>query len=225
MSNEQELTKKVSTKRATSKRVPNNDVSELRALLLKSQEQIKKLEIRIGENEPRYRRDSAKQDDYIEVVSLCPDLLTLTTEQKGRGFPYTWIGFGDLSPIVYSDLQRLIKNHGSGLYTDFFREGYLYINDKDVVKKSGFAQVYRKILNLEQMKKILLCDSKECVELFKSTNKTQQIFICDMLIVELAKGTKLDLNIVSELGRFVDIKIADHAEEAIEYTKLWGKRE
>ena len=152
-------------------------------------------------------------------------MLTLTTEQKGRGFPYTWIGFGDVSPIVYSDLQRLIKNHGSGLYTDFFREGYLYINDKDVVKKSGFNQIYKEILNLEQMKKILVCDSKECVDLFKSTNKTQQLFICDMLIEELATGTKLDLNIVSELGRVVGVKITEHAEEASSYIELWGRRE
>jgi len=211
-------------KRATSKRVPN-ELAELRELLKESQRQIVELRTKMDQNEPRYRRDSAKQDDYIEVISLCPGLLTLTTEQKGRGFPYTFIGFGDISPIVYSDLQRLIKNHGSGLYTDFFREGWVYINDKDVVKKSGFSQIYAKILNFEQMERILLCDSQECVKLFKSTNHTQQIFICDMLIKKLAEGAKLDLNIVSELGRFVDMKIVDHAEESAEYVKLWGKRE
>ena len=32
-------------------------------------------------------------DDYVEVVSLCPTILTLTTEPKGRGFGYTWNNF------------------------------------------------------------------------------------------------------------------------------------
>jgi len=212
-------------KRPTTKRLPNDEIGELKKLFKESQEQLRNLQLKIEENEPRYRRESAKQDDYIEVISLCPNMITLTTEQKGRGFPYTWTNFGDISQIVYSDLQRLIKNHGSGLYTDFFREGYLYINDKDVVKKSGFNAIYDKILNLGQMKEILLCNSEECVKLFKSTNRTQQLFICDMLIKNIADGAELDLNIVDKLGRVVGVKIADHAEEAIEYAKLWGKRE
>jgi len=212
-------------KRPTTKRLPNDEIGELKKLFKESQEQLRNLQLKIEENEPRYRRESAKQDDYIEVISLCPNMITLTTEQKGRGFPYTWTNFGDISQIVYSDLQRLIKNHGSGLYTDFFREGYLYINDKDVVKKSGFNAIYDKILNLDQMKEILLCNSEECVKLFKSTNRTQQLFICDMLIKNIADGAELDLNIVDKLGRAVGVKIADHAEEAIEYAKLWGKRE
>lgn len=214
-----------STKRATTRRVPNDEISELKKMVKESQTTIRELQEKIEDNEPRYRRESAKQDDYIEVVSLCPGMLTMTTEQKGRGFPYTWISFGDVSQIVYSDLQRLIKNHGSGLYTDFFRKGWVYINDKDVVKKSGFNQVYKEILNLSQMKKILLCDSKECVDLFKSTNKTQQLHVCDILIDKLAKGAKLDLNIVSELGRIAGVKITDEADEAIEYAELWGRKE
>ena len=211
------------TKRATTRRVPNDELTALKELFQESQEQIRELQRKMAGDEPRFRRESAKQDDYIEVVSLCPSMLTMTTEQKGRGFPYTWIAFGDVSQIVYSDLQRLIKNHGSGLYTDFFREGWVYINDKDVVKKSGFNQIYKKILNLSQMKKIILCDSKECVDLFKSTNKRQQLHVCDILIDKLAKGAKLDLNIVSELGRIVGVKITDEADEAIEYNELWKK--
>jgi len=211
-------------KRPTTKRLPNDEIGELKKLFKESQEQLRNLQLKIEENEPRYRRESAKQDDYIEVISLCPNMITLTTEQKGRGFPYTWTNFGDISQIVYSDLQRLIKNHGSGLYTDFFREGYLYINDKDVVKKSGFNAIYDKILNLGQMKEILLCNSEECVKLFKSTNRTQQLFICDMLIKNIAEGAELDLNIVDKLGRAVGVKITEQADEAISYKELWGER-
>jgi len=140
-----EQPKKRTTTRQVSK---NSDIEEL-------QRQIKILQQQANDNEPRQRRDSVKQDDYIEVVSLCPNMLTMTTESKGMGFPYTWNNFGDISQIVYSDLQLLIKNHGSGLYTDFFREGFVYINDKDVVKKSGFNEIYEKLLTFERLLKDL----------------------------------------------------------------------
>jgi len=74
------------------------------------------------------------------------------------------------------------------------------------------------------MKEILLCNSEECVKLFKSTNRTQQLFICDMLIKNIAEGAELDLNIVDKLGRAVGVKITEQADEAISYKELWGER-
>ena len=103
-------------KRTTTRQVPKDtQIEELTRLVKNSQEQIKRLQEQADDNEPRSRRESVRQDDYIEVISLCPNMLTMTTEAKGMGFPYTWVKFGDISQIVYSDLQLLIKNHGSGL--------------------------------------------------------------------------------------------------------------
>jgi len=205
------------TKIASSKKLTKD--GEIAKLL----KMVEKLQDQINENEPRNQRDSVKQDDYIEVFSLCPMIITLTTEPKGRGFRYVWNNFGDVSQIVYSDLQRLIKNHGSGMYTDFFREGYIYINDKDVVRKSGFTEVYEKILSLDQMKRVLLCDSQECIDLFKSTNKTQQRFIARMLIERISNGEKLDLNLIDQMTRISRIPIADDAEETKVYRDMMEK--
>jgi len=202
------------TKRATTKQVPKDEkIQEL-------QEQVQKLQKQANSNEPRSYRDSVQQDDYIEVVSLCPNKLTLTTEEYGRGSKYIFNNFGDVSQIVYSDLQLLIKNHGSGTYTDFFREGYVYINDKDVVKKSGFNEIYEKILNLDQMKEILECNSEKCADLLATTNKTQQLFVARIIIERMINKEKLDLNIVDKFSRISGVKIVEEAEYSGAYRDI-----
>jgi len=204
----------LSKKRTTTRQVPKNtEVEKLRL-------QLQKLQDRVDSNVSRPRRDSVRQDDYIEVISLCPNMLTMTTEAKGMGFPYTWIKFGDISQIVYSDLQLLIKNHGSGLYTDFFREGYVYINDEDVVKKSGFTEIYAKLLNFDQMQEVLKCDSEKCAEILRTTNKTQQLFVARMIIERIIDGEKLDLNIVDKFARISNVKIIEEAEYSGSYREM-----
>ena len=208
-------------KRTATRQIPKDkEIEELTRLVKDSQIQIENLQRQADNNEPRSRRESVRQDDYIEVISLCPNMLTMTTESKGMGFPYTWIKFGDISQIVYSDLQLLIKNHGSGLYTDFFREGYVYINDKDVVKKSGFNEIYEKLLDFEQMKEVLKCDSERCADLLASTNKTQQLFIARMIIERIINGEKLDLNIVDKFARISGVKIVEEAEYSGSYRNM-----
>ena len=159
-------------------------------------------------------------DTYIDVVSLCPTLLTLSTASKGRGSSFTWNNFGDVQQIVYSDLQKIIQNHGNGIYTNFIKEGYVYIDNPGVVKRAGLKSVYEKLLTKEQVEKVLLCDSKECVELFKSTIKGQQLLICKMLISKITKGETLDLNIIDEISRISGVKIVDTATENKEYVGL-----
>lgn len=164
-------------------------------------------------------------DDYIETVSLCPMQLVLTTEPKGRGFSYTWNKYGESMLIVYSDLQNLIKNHGNGLYTDFIRKGYVYINNPSVVKKSGLSEIYKQLLNKEQMDIALRCDSQKGVDLFKSTIRTQQMFIVDMIIDKMARGGSVDLNFLFQLSQIVGTNIGEHAEEAKSYLAMNLKRE
>jgi len=211
----------LSKKRTTTRQVPKDkEIEELTRLVRDSQTQIQRLQQQADDNEPRARRESVRQDDYIEVVSLCPNMLTMTTEAKGMGFPYTWTNFGDISQIVYSDLQLLIKNHGSGLYTDFFREGYVYINDKDVVKKSGFNEIYEKLLTFEQMQEVIKCDSEKCAELLASTNKRQQLHVARMVIEKIINGEKLDLNIVDKFARISGVNIVEEARYSGSYREM-----
>ena len=212
-------------KRATSKRVksPEQQIADLQKL-------VKDMNIRMNDminNPPKIEPDISgelKQEDYIEVISLCSNPLTLTTESNGRGFPYMFPRFGDISQIVYSDLQLLIKSHGSGLYTDFFREGYVYINDPRIIKKSGFGKIYDKILNYEEMLEVLKCNSDNCVTLFKRTNVKQKLNICEMIIDRISSGEKMDLNIVDVMARDAGVDITSISESTRKHKEMLAKK-
>lgn len=169
--------------------------------------------------------DTVTSDDYIEVISMCPTILTLTTEPKGRGNHYTWVNFGDIRQIVYSDWQKILTNHGSGLYTDFIRKGYVYINNPAAVKKSGLQEVYKQLLPPEKMNEVLECNEKTSAQLFSSTIKDQQLNICKILIDRMANGKEYDLNVIDKLSRISGIKLLEMAGEAKSYLDMKLKTE
>lgn len=164
--------------------------------------------------------DKVSPDDYIEIISMCPTMLTLTTEPKGRGNHYTWVNYGDVRQIVYSQWQEILTNHGSGLYTDFIRKGYVYINNPAAVKKSGLQEVYKKLLSPEKMNEVLECNSETSVDLFNSTIKDQQLNICKILIDRIARGANYDLNVIDKLSRSSGIKLMEMAEDAKSYLEM-----
>ena len=203
--------------KGTTKVVKNTTMESLQKEIEEMKQQL--TEKSNVQSEPK-DSDRVMADDYIEVISLCPTLLTMTTEAKGRGFNYNWNGYGETLQIVYSDLQRIIKNHSSGLYTDFIREGYIYINSPAVIKKSGLQELYKKFLTKEQMDEVLTCKGENCVRLFKNTIRRHQMFVIDMLIDKMAKGETFDLNVIDQYGRIAGMDIMKYANEAASYLDM-----
>jgi hypothetical protein len=164
--------------------------------------------------------DSIKinQDDYIKVISLVPHTLNLTTKARGLGKLFSFKAFGETKRILYSDLVEIMESHTE--HTDFLREGYYYIADKRVIRRHGLDELYQKILTKEKIEKVISCDPKEALSLFQSANKTQQQFVCDILINKLVAGEKLDLNLIDSFSRISGIKIQERAEEAKSYEEI-----
>jgi len=164
--------------------------------------------------------DKVSPDDYIEIISMSPTLLTLTTEPKGRGNHYSWVQYKDTRQIVYSDWQRILTNHGSGLYTDFIRKGYVYINNPAAVKKSGLQEVYKKLLPPDKMDEVLECNRTTSLDLFNSAPKDQQLNICKLMIDRMAKGAPYDLNVIDQISRASGVEIQKLSEEAKSYLDM-----
>ena len=196
--------------------------------LLKRLEKLEKQNATLKNRKEKFvpeEDEPLKADTYIEVVSLCPTILTLSTEPKGRGINYTWNDFGQIRQIIYSDLQKIIQNHGSGLYTDFIRKGYVYINHPEVIKKSGLKEVYEKLLTKKQVDVVLQCEAEvkgvsPSINFFESTIKSQQLLICTILIDRIARGAVLDLNILARFSRTAGCDIVNLAEEAKSYLDM-----
>ena len=159
-----------------------------------------------------------KPDDYVEIISLCPHLLNLTTEEKGKGKKFAFKEFGEKKRILYGDLLDVIENHTE--YTDFLREGYYYINDARVVRKHGLDDVYETNFTKEKIEKLLAGKLENAIELFKLVSVSQKQLILEMLIAKMVDGENIDLNLVSQIGDITDRNIVDTVKSIKFYREL-----
>ena len=164
---------------------------------------------------------------YIKVMSLDPGLLCLATaEPKNHPKYFTFKKFGEVKRILYSDLNNIIE-----IDERFLQEGRFIILNRSVVRKHGFDETYSKILTKDKIDQILYGENQtDAVNLFKSTNETQQKNICNLILQKLVDGESLDLNLVDrisrEWGKIIDddqYSLVKKAEESKQLIKLYKK--
>lgn len=159
--------------------------------------------------------EKLNSDDYVEVVSLCPWQLTLTTQSRGQGKAFKFKQFGEHKRILYGDITNILEVNSS-----FFERGYFLILDERVIQRHGLHEVYSKILKEEMLEKIFTCESQDSVKLYQVANDRQRKF-ADMVIIKKLKENpeSLDLNIVSAIERISKIKYSEIADEQRELEK------
>jgi len=151
-------------------------------------------------------------DSYVEIMSLIPWKLNLSTEKNGRGRTFSFSSFGETKRILYNDLASVFEN-----YRTFMEQGYFYILNPKVIRKHGLDDVYSKILNKEMIEKVLACDPNVAVKLYTSATNAQKATIESMLVKKLKdEPDNVDLNIISQISKIADkdlIKLADEAKQ------------
>jgi hypothetical protein len=149
-------------------------------------------------------------DEYIEIMSLFPGKLNLSTEKLGRGRSFSFSRFGEVKRILYNDLASILEN-----YHSFMEQGYFYILSERVIRKHGLDDTYEKLLNKEMMLKVISCDPKNAVKLYENATPAQKEVINGMIVSELKTGAEtMDLNIVAKISKIADKDLIKLAEEA-----------
>jgi hypothetical protein len=169
------------------------------------------LKARIAELEGSSKEEVSSKvqlDELINVMSLLPYPLNLSTKERGQGENFRFESFGQIKRILYSKLLSIMEVHGK-----FLRSGYFIIMDARVVKEHGLNEAYASILTKEKIEKILT-DSESALDLYKLSNTEQQKVIVTMIIEKLRDGHNLDLNIVDKISRESKVDIVGKAEEA-----------
>jgi len=132
----------------------------------------------------------------IKVMSLFTGGLNLKQSDNDPS-PYRFNSFGEVLPIIYNDLIKIISNQRK-----FFEEGYCVILDEDVIKAHGLDRFMDKILDKTTIEKILEYDDDKIKELFSKTTKQIRETIVDLIVDKIIKREYVDRNkiaIVSEL--------------------------
>ena len=150
-----------------------------------------------------------QRDEYIEVISLTPMLVTVTANAAGgSGREYNFKGFGVSIEIPYADLANIVQKHFK-----FFEKGYLYVNDARFTKTNGLDQITSKILTKEQIEVIIYGDNQSSLALFEKGTTSQKNIIASMLIKELVENKDIDMNKIKKISDFVGFDLNQRAEE------------
>lgn len=149
-------------------------------------------------------------DEYIEVLSLFPGKLNLSTEKLGRGRTFSFSSFGEIKRILYNDLASIMEN-----YYSFMEQGYFYILSDKVIRKHGLTDIYEKLLNKEMMLKVINCDAKNAVKLYESATRAQRETLEGMIVNELKNDNpNMDMNIITKISKIGEKDLIKLAEEA-----------
>lgn len=190
---------------------PSIPLSQFEELLEKKiRERMEKMEKESGYSKSDDIRD-VRLDDYIEVMSLCPMPLNLSTEGNGRGLIFKFSKFGEKKRILYRDLVNILENHRR-----FLESGYFYILDKNVIRVNGLDEIYSKILSKENILAMLEDGDKTAIQLFENCNPSQKEMIIEIIFQKLMENPEsIDLNIVDKISRISGVNI----QEKINFSK------
>ena len=81
------------------------------------------------------------------------------------------------------------------------RSGRVYIADQEFVESHNLGEVYKHILNADQLKSLFDKDGKTIVEAYKMANDAQKQIIVDMISERKVSGQFVDANAAIEIGK------------------------
>jgi len=210
------------TKQDTQKFDLEKENQELKSRLEKMEEMIKSLAEQKVSQQPSETQTLQFYDDGIEyedipeipmnkaikVMSLFSGGLNLKTSSSGDAQVIRFEYVGQVMPILYQDLVKIIANQRS-----FFEQGYCMVLDKNVVKSHYLEAHYKKFVDGRVINNILEYDIEKIKEIFSNTTKVIQQSIVDVLIAKINEGEFVDKNKITAISEIYGNDIFDLASK------------
>ena len=95
-----------------------------------------------------------------------------------------------------TEANIIVANMGN-----MIRSGRVYIADQDFVESHNLGEVYKHILNVDQLKSLFDKDGKTIIEAYKMANDAQKQIIVDMISERKVNGQFVDANAAIEIGK------------------------
>lgn len=93
------------------------------------------------------------------------------------------------------EARLIVSNCGN-----LIRSGAVYIDDAEFVEENDLGEVYRYMVNGDELKNLLTKDAHEVIETYKTVPDMQKKIIIGMIVAKRLKGEAVDGNVLLQLG-------------------------
>lgn len=156
----------------------------------------------VKEEDSEQQKEEIPLTKRIKVTSITTGGVNLKTTYDSGARKFRLEQLGQTKAIQYEYLIDCIN-------TDrwLFEEGYVYINDPQVVEEQLLEEEYKKFLTPDKIQNILSFDVETIKQMVSNSTRAIQETICSVVIDKIKAGENVDLNKVYAIGNSCEPKV------------------
>ena len=198
---------KTTTSKSTASKKQEDKIAKLEKQIAEQQNQISQLiealqgNVNVSQNN-NVRSDDLGADEEILVVSLTPNKLNLVGD--GGVVLFSFDNMYEEQYIDYASLKEIVR-----LNRVMAKNGRFYIMDERAVNKLRLKNDYKSVLSPEQLKKLLVSNTDNALDLYKLANDSQKRTIIEMVKQFIFNGKTIDYNLLHGLEEASGVNLSD----------------
>lgn len=169
-------------------KVVDTEKEELKATVAMLQAQMEMMTKMLATNQSH--TEAKRPERNIKFINLVDGTLVL----KGSNI---WTIEGQLNSrnFIEREARMIITNSNS-----LIRSGAVYIADEEFVEENDLGEIYRYLMNDDELKGLLDKPSGEVIETYKNVPDMQKKIIIGMIVSKRLKGENVDGNVLMQIG-------------------------
>ena len=198
---------KTTTSKSTASKKQEDKIAKLEKQIAEQQNQISQLIEALQGNANTLQNNNVRSNDLgadeeILVVSLTPNKLNLVGD--GGVVLFSFDNMYEEQYIDYASLKEIVR-----LNRVMAKNGRFYIMDERAVNKLRLKNDYKSVLSPEQLKKLLVSNTDNALDLYKLANDSQKRTIIEMVKQFIFNGKAIDYNLLHGLEEASGVNLSD----------------
>lgn len=198
---------KTTTSKPTASKKQEDKIAKLEKQIAEQQNQISQLIEALQGNANTLQNNNVRSNDLgadeeILVVSLTPNKLNLVGD--GGVVLFSFDNMYEEQYIDYASLKEIVR-----LNRVMAKNGRFYIMDERAVNKLRLKNDYKSVLSPEQLKKLLVSNTDNALDLYKLANDSQKRTIIEMVKQFIFNGKAIDYNLLHGLEEASGVNLSD----------------
>jgi len=152
--------------------------------------------------------DIIPMNRIVKIQNLYNGNITLKKSDSSSSIILKLNFYGDTKPIFYSDLVKCIS-----FQNRFFKDGFIYILDQEVVRANYLHEHYKDLLSKDQIDNFLEYSETEIKDIYKRLPSQQKIAVLEQIAMKLNKENHIDKNKIDIVSQVSEVDLNELAQK------------